>query len=222
VRWKSPQKAVNEIKQLIMYSKPNEINIDDDTLTKNPEWLISFCDLYKDMCKVPFYCNSRPELLNPTLVKALCEAGCLGIGIGIESGSERIRSEVLGRPMSDEIIKSAFSTVKKFGIKTWSFNMVGVPTESAEDLKKTIELNDIVSPDFVRISIFTQYPNQLGFKSDSNESQPTSYFGNLDSLSVNLQSLYSQWITQLLAEKRLWLTDAELTSVKKGLNDYHE
>lgn len=209
VRWKSPERAVREVLQLVEYANPNELFIDDDTLLKNPAWVRNFCKLYRQIVGLPFYCNARPETINTEVVDCLRAANCAAVGIGIESGSPRLRRDVLQREMSDAKILNAFSIVHRAGLKTWSFNMVGIPGETAEDLKLTIDLNDQAETEYVRVSIFTPYPGTPIFQSDHKESQYRAYIRGPEDLPSELLAPYREWISRLGLEGRLWFTDSE-------------
>ena len=50
------------------------------------------------------------------------------------------------------------AALAKEGIKVWAFNMLGLPFETEETIKETIELNKKIKPDKVFISIFYPYP----------------------------------------------------------------
>lgn len=127
-----------------------ELYVDDDTFLKNPRWVTDFCERYSSEVGVPFYCNARPETVRLDLCRRLKAAGCMAIGIGIESGNERIRREVLSRGMSNDRIVRAFQLAHEAGLKTWSFNMVGIPGETLSDFMDTVTLNDRVRTDYVR------------------------------------------------------------------------
>ncbi|MFC1906932.1 B12-binding domain-containing radical SAM protein [Chloroflexota bacterium] len=88
----------------------------------------------------------------------LKQANCQGISIGIESGSEKIRKEVLNRLMTNEQIIRAFSTAKEAGLAVSSFNMVGIPFETRMEIQETITLNRKIRPNMVAVSTFTPYP----------------------------------------------------------------
>jgi radical SAM superfamily enzyme YgiQ (UPF0313 family) len=214
IRWKSPERATDEIAQIVDYANPTEIYIDDDTLLKDPKWVLRFTQLYRRQFKLPYYCNARPETIKPKLVEALKESGCAGIGIGIESGSERIRQEILSRPMTDADIVKAFDVIRGFGLKSWSFNMIGIPTETVGDFLKTVELNDRCKVHYVRASIFTVFPGMIppvgGLNTDWTSK---SYFRTLNSLEPELRDRAEEWLRKLLSEKRLWLTDSELEQI---------
>jgi radical SAM superfamily enzyme YgiQ (UPF0313 family) len=204
VRWKSVDRAILEAERLVKTFQPSEIYFDDDTLLKNPKWIQEFLSAYKKKIDCPYYCNARPEVITKSGSELLAETGCKAIGIGIESGSERLRRDILNRPMSIEQIKRAFDLIHKAGLKTWSFNMIGIPGETLDDLYETIRINQIVDTDFVRVSVYTAYPGTplgdgLGIAFDN-----TSYFNALDSLTPELQKIGRDWVTSLKNQGRLW------------------
>ncbi len=206
IRWKSVDQAIREILKFIEVSSAKELYFDDDTILKNPKWIMEFCHEYKEQVSLPFFCNARPETVKPKLVKYLKEAGCSAIGIGIESGSEKIRKS-LGRPMSDEKIISAFRIAHNAGLQTWSFNMVGLPGESLEDFERTKILNDLAQVDDIRISVFTPYPGSpMGADVDVGQD---GYFRSANELPDEIRNSYVDWVLKLEDEGRLWLTSSE-------------
>jgi len=60
--------------------------------------------------------------------------------------------------MSDETIRNAFRIVQNEGMKSYAFNMVGLPEETLADLRATIALNRQIMPDAMQVSIFQPYP----------------------------------------------------------------
>ena len=158
VRMRSPENVIKEIKYLRTKYRINKISFPDDTFTSSKKWLIKFCELYRKEVNLPFACNARVENLNDDLCKSLKEANCYALKIGVESGSENIRKNVLKRFMSNTQIIKAFKLSKKFGIKTQSYNMVGIPYETKEDMVKTIVLNRIIKPTEVAITIWQPFP----------------------------------------------------------------
>lgn len=78
------------------------------------------------------------------------------VSIGIESGDENIRRNLLNRHHSQETIINAFKTAKKYGLITYAFTMIGFPGEDKESIKNTFELIKQVQPDKIQTTIF--YP----------------------------------------------------------------
>jgi len=209
VRWKSPQRAISEVTQLIHTSHTQEVYIDDDTFLKNPAWVRDFCDYYAKAVKTPFFCNARPETVKRDICQELAAAGCAAVGIGIESGSERIRRDVLNRRMSDDKILQAFELVHAAGMKTWSFNMVGIPGETPDDLLATIALNDRVKTEYVRVSVYTPYPGTPLYRETDEYLYANGYIQPSIALNTEMQDIYARWLQKLAEEGRLWFTRSE-------------
>ncbi len=157
VRYKSPERAIAEIQDMLSQYNPGMLAFDDDTFFKSKTFVRKFAELYKREIGRPFACNTRPETVNEELVKLLKEANCVVIAIGIESGNEELRTKVLERRMKGKRIVEAFDIVRKHGIATYSFNMVGIPGETKELFKETIRLNAQINPDVVQQTIFYPY-----------------------------------------------------------------
>ncbi|MFH1480247.1 MAG: radical SAM protein [Pseudomonadota bacterium] len=158
IRYRSVHKAISEIKRTAEEYRPRNLAFDDDSFNKNRKWFLDFCDRYREYDFPAFECNTRPELINEETVVHLKEAGCEQINIGVESGDETIRKEILNRPMTDKQIIEVFRLAKRHHLRTYSFNMIGIPGERWESHKKTVILNRIIKPDRLQISIYYPYP----------------------------------------------------------------
>ncbi|MBI5824614.1 MAG: B12-binding domain-containing radical SAM protein [Chloroflexi bacterium] len=207
VRWKSVEKAISETSSLVEFAKPAEIYFDDDTFLKNPKWVKEYLGRYRDEIGLPFYCNSRPEAISKEICDILAKSGCAAIGIGVESGSEKIRKEILNRNLTDEQIIKSFGIAKAAGLQTWSFNMIGIPGENLEHLKSTIHLNEAAKVDFVRVSVYTPYPGTLLDGNVDINNIPTSYFDALNLLTDDMRELASSWVSSLKENGQLWNDD---------------
>ena len=158
VRIRSPENLINEIKVLRKKYRIDKISFPDDTFTINKKWLIKFCELYRKEINIPFVCNARVENINDDVCKALKKANCYALKIGVESGSVNIRKNVLRRFMSTAQLINAFKLCKKYGLKTQSYNMIGMPYETKNDIYKTISLNRLIEPNELAITIWQPFP----------------------------------------------------------------
>jgi len=188
VRFRSPQKVVEEIKKLKEKYDIKSIHFHDDVFTANKAWLKEFSEIYAKQVKLPFTCNLRVETLDDEICSYLKKSDCKRVNIGVESGNEKLRETVLKRYMSNKQIIKAFELVKKYGIKTYSFNMVGIPYETEKEYWDTIKLNRILKPDYLQASIFQPYPGtqltkiclERGFLKEIKIPEGHSYFSILD------------------------------------------
>jgi radical SAM superfamily enzyme YgiQ (UPF0313 family) len=159
VRFRSVENVITEIEKGIKdYPGIERITFHDDILPLNEDWLGKFITVYKKKINLPFICNSRANLMNKEIVQKFKEAGCIQVGMGIESGNEDIRANVLNRKISREQIISAFKECSNVGLRTYAFNMVGLPLENNKALLETVKLNAQVRPSKIQTSIFYPYP----------------------------------------------------------------
>ncbi len=159
VRFPSISRAIAVIKNnLRLFPKTEKVIFADDTFTLNKTWITEFCETYKREIGLPFLCNARVETINDDVVRLLKNAGCVSIDFGVESGNEWLRNNILNRRHSNEKIKEAFHITKKYGIKSFSFNIIGLPFETREMAQDTVKLNLELQPNFGKCFYFYPYP----------------------------------------------------------------
>lgn len=138
---------------------------EDDLFTMYRDWIIEFSKEYKTkFSDIPFGCNNRVEIGDNLIFRYLKDAGCANVHMGIEAGDEFVRKTILRRNMSDAQITKAFESAKKAGLATTSYNILGSPHETIDQIKKTIALNQRIKPDHVGVSIFCPYPGTQLYK----------------------------------------------------------
>jgi len=158
VRTRTVDNVIKEIELLKTNYKIDRITFHDEMFTVNKRWLREFSENYSSSFSIPFMCNARVETLSHEVCDLLKNAGCSSLNVGIEAGNSRIRKEVLNRHMSNEAIIKGFRTAKEKGLRIYAYNMIGVPYETADDIKETIELNRLVQSDDLQATIFQPYP----------------------------------------------------------------
>jgi len=166
VRQRSPDAIVAEVEQLsASHPMDNELYLEVETLTSSVDWTIALCNRLTEFnaarrTPISFNGNFRvsPRTDHRRLFAALKQANFTLINIGLESGSERVRSQVLKRKYSNDDFMDAVSAAREFGLKVVTFNLIGVPSESYAEHLETVRLNQLARPDWVYTSIFTPYP----------------------------------------------------------------
>lgn len=160
VRFRSVGNLIREIEQLAKEYPVCTLNFQDDTFTLNRKWTLEFCEAYAARFKFPFWINTRVErvLDDEELVAALTRAHCRGVRIGLESGNERLRKEILKRGMSNDDIRRAVRLLRRHGLQVSTCNMIGIPGETPEMIEETIQLNRDLTPDSLQFSVFYPYP----------------------------------------------------------------
>jgi radical SAM superfamily enzyme YgiQ (UPF0313 family) len=135
----------------------------DDTFVLSEEWLAEFAVKYPREVGLPFFCNTRANLVTEEQVRLLKEAGCHSVSMGIETGNDRLRNDLLKRRMSKEQILEAAGLIREGGLHFTTTNMIGLPTSTLEDDFETLELNIQARPSYAHVFIFQPYPRtELG------------------------------------------------------------
>ena len=147
-----------EIRALRRAGPVNYLIFLDDTFTIHHPWVFEFCARYGAEAGVPFSLHARAETMNRKLITALAEAGCRHITYGVESGSERLRREVMRRPATNDRLAEVFAWTREAGILVTANYMMGLPGETREDLEATLRLHDRLAPDDFGYFVFYPYP----------------------------------------------------------------
>jgi anaerobic magnesium-protoporphyrin IX monomethyl ester cyclase len=135
----------------------------DDTFVLSKEWLVEFASKYPREVGLPFFCNTRANLVTAEQVHLLKEAGCYSVSMGIETGNDAIRNDLLKRRMSKGQILEAARLIREGGLHFTTTNMIGLPTSTLEDDFETLELNVRARPSYAHVFIFQPYPRtELG------------------------------------------------------------
>ena len=159
IRFRSVDNLISEIKHVLEhYPFINTLAFDDDILFLNRKWSEEFSEKYSREIHLPFMCNARADVTDKTLVNLLKKAGCYYVKLGLESGNEEIRYNVLNRRMTSEQIVKAFSICKNAGLITHAYNIVGIPYETPAAILDTIKLNAAIGVDILHVSIYQPYP----------------------------------------------------------------
>lgn len=101
--------------------------------------------------------NTHIHSITDAKISILKDCNCDLIKVGLESGSYRIRKEILNRPITREQLIAKLNIIKKYGIRLFTFNMIGLPTETKDDIFETLKLNAQIQSNVVRIATFYPY-----------------------------------------------------------------
>ena len=157
-RRRSVSSVMDELAEIRRAAQLNYVIFLDDTFTIFPSWVAEFCEEHSKSFRTPFSLHARADTVNREMLQMLSAAGCRHIVYGVESGSQRVRSEIMQRPISNERMIETFQWTRELGILVTANYMLGLPTETREDLEQTIELHKQLQPDDFGYFVFYPYP----------------------------------------------------------------
>ena len=134
-------------------------HIIDDNFLFFKQRCIEICNLIKKY-NFHFDTGGRADNINDDILDALKKAGCHTIFIGAESGSQRILN-LLGKKTSIQTNADAIKLCKKHKIICDAQFMIGLPTETSEELKETINFIKNNNPDIPNVKIYNPLPAKL-------------------------------------------------------------
>jgi anaerobic magnesium-protoporphyrin IX monomethyl ester cyclase len=158
VRMRQPETVINEIREIRRRYKTTLVWFLDSNLGVNREWLEELLGRYKTEIALPFYCKVRPDFVSSDVARLLADAGCTGAGVGIECGNDYLRNKILHRNISREEIIAGCRRLKEQKIRIMSFNMIGLPGETVENVFETMRLNAECGADYAMTMIMQPYP----------------------------------------------------------------
>lgn len=158
MRTRDPERLVDEILDVRARWGLKLVWLLDANFVAHRPWLEAFMPIYRRRVGLPFVCKLRPDRASDTVVKLLADGGCTAVGLGIESGSERLRKTVLDRGSSDQSILDGCHRLRRKGIRVFTFNLLGIPGETLDEALRTVAFNVACGVNFAAATILQPYP----------------------------------------------------------------
>jgi len=140
IRNRSIERIVDEIHSIQELKKINKITFLDEVFGAKVSWLRELADVYPSAVGLPFTAEMHPDICTVERVTLAAKAGLSGVEMGIQSGSERMRKDVLHRPVKQKRIIEAIHCLTDNGIAVTVDIILDNPYETVDDLKETFEL----------------------------------------------------------------------------------
>lgn len=159
VRMKSLTKVVDEMERMLKIGF-KEIHIIDDIFTADMKRAYNICEeILRRGLKFPWYPRGgiRVDRVSLELLRIMKRAGCYRVPFGIESGSQRIL-DVINKKITLEQAERAVSLAKEAGLEIECYFMLGHPTETEEDIKKSLDFAIKLDPHYAKFAITIPLP----------------------------------------------------------------
>jgi len=156
-REKSIDRFIDEVEYLKKKYNVNFIYIADETiLTTSEKRFLEFINQYKKV-HLPFWCETRPEFITYEKIKMLKDVGMESINVGLESGNEDFRKNILNRYVSNDNIIRGISEAIKADMRVGVNVIIGFPHENRDLIFETINLIREIKPTSTMVHLFQPY-----------------------------------------------------------------
>ena len=161
-RVRSPQNVAAEVAQIMKnHPQVKEIFFDDDTFTDNlPRAEAIAIELGK--LGVIWSCNAKANVPRKTL-EVLKANGLRLLLVGYESGNQQILHNIK-KGLLIETAKKFTKDCHELGIKIHGTFILGLPGETQETIKETIEYAKEINPHTMQVSLAAPYPGTFLYK----------------------------------------------------------
>lgn len=157
VRLRSPENIMEEL-WMLKKQGINNIHMYADLFTVNREQVMGLCKLMiEEDINIKWTCNSRVDYVDEEMLHTMAEAGCWLISWGIESGNEQILRHARKGAYPDKA-ERALRWARDAGIKNWGYFIIGLPGETEETIRDTIDFSKELPLDIALFHVAAPYP----------------------------------------------------------------
>ncbi len=160
VRRRSPANVIAELEDLRARYAFKSMMIHDDCITEERDWVTEFCELYQSRgFDQRFACQSRADIIckNEDMIELMAASGLKVMYIGFESGSQRVLKFLRKGTTVEQNIEAA-RICRRHGVKVAANYMMGVPTETREEVMETVSMIRTIDPDYQHPAFYTPLP----------------------------------------------------------------
>ena len=155
---RSAASVAEEMHRLKRDIRPGHVWFADDIFGLTARWIGDFAtELRARDASIPFMIQCRADLVTPPVARALAQAGCEEVWMGVESGSQRIL-DAMDKGTTITEVRAATSALKSNRIRACWFLQLGYPGEQWEDVLATRDIVRELRPDDVGVSVAYPLP----------------------------------------------------------------
>ncbi|MCL0078845.1 B12-binding domain-containing radical SAM protein [Dehalococcoidia bacterium] len=171
----SPRRVVDEMEYVMAKYQPKQIYFDDSTFTVGENRILKLCEEIKSRgIDIPWSCLGSVNTVSKRMLIAMKEAGCEGIKLGIESGSNEMLRQ-MKKPFNTEQVKKAFQWCHEIGIRTHGTIIIGMPGETKQTIRASIDLASKLKLDSIQFSLAIPFPGTAFFEQAKANNWLTTY-----------------------------------------------
>ncbi|MBU0504337.1 MAG: radical SAM protein [Candidatus Omnitrophota bacterium] len=158
-RFRDVEDVIKEMKFLVNNMGFKSVYFDDDTFNCGKPRMLAFCDEIKkqNLADVPWAIMARPDLMDEEMLMRMKDSGLYAVKYGVESATQSLLDGI-SKSMDLRKTEKMIRFTEQLGIKTHLTFTFGLPGETRESIRRTIDFAINLNPNSVQFSIATPFP----------------------------------------------------------------
>ncbi len=185
--------VVDEMEYLIKEKKFKSVYFDDDTFNIGKARMLHLCGeiIKRRLNKTPWAIMAKADIMDEEILRAMKKAGLYAVKYGIETCDVKLLKDCdknLNLNKAERMVRYT----KRLGIKTHLTFCFGLPGETEETARKTIEYSKRLNPDAVQFSVLMPFAGTKVFREINKGNNVLGISADeLESIKINA---YRQWL----------------------------
>lgn len=167
----------------------NAVAFEDDVFSLSKKRTMEICDefLLRGI-DIDWTAQTHLATLDEELIRRMHEAGCRGLCMGIESGSDEVRARIKGQSLKREVLLRNVELLHEVGIAPTLYFMIGNPGETLEQMEQTLKLALELKPMMIQLAFFTPYPGSKAWETYLDKSVKDPELSHYNRFTINLSA----------------------------------
>lgn len=162
IRYKSPEKVIEEIDILVSKYHVHYIKILDECFVLNREHVEKICDLLIERkYNLNIWAYARVDTVDEKLLEKLKKAGINWLALGIESANQEVLKGVDKGQYTKEKTKQVVEMIHRMGIHIIANFMFGLPDDTMKSMEITLEFAKELNCEWPNFYTTMAYPGSL-------------------------------------------------------------
>ena len=160
LRLRSAQNVVDEMQECLEKHHIRNFTMWSDTFNQSKKFVMEVCAEIKKRGlekKIRWMSNSRVDHVDAEVLKEMSSSGCIGISYGVESGVDEILKNMKKGATADQA-RVAVKLTKEAGIEVLAHIILGLPGDTPETIKQTIQYVKELDPDYAQFYCAIPFP----------------------------------------------------------------
>jgi len=159
LRFHSPERVIEEIRYLAGRHAITSVAFYDELMATDADRFRAICEalISTGLNRLRWECQMHPRTVREDLLPLMKRAGCVQVGIGFESGSQRMLDSIQKNTRVEENLSVA-RRVREAGLRLRGCFVFGLPGETTDDILATERFIGAARPNFTSIHFLTPFP----------------------------------------------------------------